>query len=66
MPHLFLSLPEYPHIVPRAAHVLPLEERDVEYRRVVVHKLEEVYLEGQGVVELCLSAQEFLFRQPLC
>lgn len=50
------------HIVSGPADVLPLEERDVEYRSVVVHELKEVDLEGQGVIEFRLSAEQLFFR----
>lgn len=55
--YLLLPMPEQPNKVPRAADELALEERDVEYRRVVVDELQQVYLEGQRVVELGLRAE---------
>jgi hypothetical protein len=62
---LLLTVIEQLVVLARISYKLPLEERDVEDGGVVVDELQEVDLEGEGVVELGLGPVQLLFCQPL-
>lgn len=62
-PYLFLPIVEDPVVLRRVPHKLPLQKGYVEYRGIVVYKLEQVYFEREAVVKLCLGTKKLQFRQ---